>query len=88
MAASRTSYTTCPLCEATCGLELTLGGGEVLGVRGDRDDVFSRGYTASTVDQMPKQVSAAMMFGTMLSVPIPDVDCTAHLMIVGANPLA
>ena len=31
-------------------------------------------YSASTVDQMPKQVSAGYMFGTMLSVPIPDVD--------------
>jgi anaerobic selenocysteine-containing dehydrogenase len=40
---------TCPLCEATCGLELTVardgdGVGRVTLVRGDRDDVFSRGY--------------------------------------------
>ena len=33
-------------------------------------------YSASTVDQMPKQVSAGLMFGTMLSVPVPDVDRT------------
>ena len=45
-------------------------------------------YTATTVDQMPKQVSAALMFGTGLSVPIPDVDRTDHLLILGANPLA
>src|SRR5215204_4404461 len=45
-------------------------------------------YSASTVDQMPKQVSAALMFGTMLSVPIPDVDRTDHMLILGANPLA
>ena len=44
-------------------------------------------YTASTVDQMPKQVSAGLMFGTMLSVPVPDVDRTDHLLILGANPL-
>jgi anaerobic selenocysteine-containing dehydrogenase len=44
-------------------------------------------YTASTVDQMPKQVSAGLMFGTMLSVPVPDVDRTEHLLILGANPL-
>ncbi|MGH2782837.1 MAG: molybdopterin-dependent oxidoreductase, partial [Thermoleophilaceae bacterium] len=44
-------------------------------------------YSASTVDQMPKQVSAGLMFGTMLSVPIPDVDRTDHLLILGANPL-
>ena len=27
------------------------------------------------------------MFGTMLSVPVPDVDRTDHLLILGANPL-
>src|ERR687891_1139048 len=45
-------------------------------------------YSASTVDQMPKQVSAGLMFGTILSVPLPDVDRTDHLVILGANPLA
>ena len=44
-------------------------------------------YSASTVDQMPKQVSAGLMFGAMLSVPIPDVDNCDHLMLLGANPL-
>ena len=44
-------------------------------------------YSASTVDQMPKQVSAGLMFGAMLSVPVPDVDRTDHLLILGANPL-
>ena len=172
----RTVYRTCPLCEATCGLELTLDGRELVKVRGDRDDVFSHGYicpkalalvdlekdpdvlraplvrdgdtlreasweeafervdaglrpivdehgpdavavylgnpnvhnlagllynrvlllalgtsnlyTATSVDQMPKQVSAAYMFGTGLSIPIPDVDRTDHMVILGANPLA
>jgi anaerobic selenocysteine-containing dehydrogenase len=44
-------------------------------------------YSASTVDQMPKQMSAGLMFGAMLSVPIPDVDNCEHLMLLGANPL-
>jgi anaerobic selenocysteine-containing dehydrogenase len=44
-------------------------------------------YSASTVDQMPKQVSAGLMFGTMLSIPIPDVDRTDYLLMLGANPL-
>jgi anaerobic selenocysteine-containing dehydrogenase len=44
-------------------------------------------YSASTVDQMPKQVSSGLMFGAMLSVPVPDVDRTDHLLILGANPL-
>jgi hypothetical protein len=42
-------------------------------------------YTASTVDQMPKQVAAGLMFGTMLSIPVPDVDPCEHLLL-GANP--
>ena len=40
----RIDYRTCPLCEATCGLELHLDGREITLVRGDRDDVFSHGY--------------------------------------------
>lgn len=45
-------------------------------------------YSASTVDQMPKQLSVGLMFGTMLGVPIPDVDHTDHMLMLGANPLA
>jgi anaerobic selenocysteine-containing dehydrogenase len=174
--ATGTVYRTCPLCEATCGLELHLRGREVTLVRGDRDDVFSHGYlcpkgtaikalesdpdrirapqlrrgdtwtaigwddafaevergltrvidshgrdavalyignpnahnlsglvynrvliqalgssnvySASTVDQMPKHVSAGLMFGGALSVPVPDVDRTDHLLMLGANPFA
>ncbi|MER7826368.1 molybdopterin oxidoreductase family protein [Streptomyces sp. NPDC096097] len=41
---SRTALRICPLCEATCGLTLTLGDGVVTGARGDREDVFSRGF--------------------------------------------
>ena len=170
-----THYRTCPFCEATCGLEIEIEGSEVVSVRGDEDDVFSRGficpkaygvkqlhededrlttplirrdgelvaaswdeafeeidrrlaplieehgknavgvyignpnahnlsalihgpawlrvlgsqnlYSASTVDQMPKQVSAGLMFGAMLSIPIPDVDNCDHLILLGANPL-
>jgi anaerobic selenocysteine-containing dehydrogenase len=44
-------------------------------------------YSASTVDQMPKQIAAGLMFGAGLSVPVPDVDRTDHLLILGANPL-
>jgi anaerobic selenocysteine-containing dehydrogenase len=172
---NRTSYITCPLCEATCGLEVVTSGPEVVSIRGNKNDVFSRGYicpkayalkelhsdpdrvrapmirmgdtwreatwdeafaeierrltpiltehgrdsvavylgnptvhnlssqlyntvllralgsiniyTASTVDQMPKQVSSGLMFGHMLSIPIPDVDNTDYLLILGANPL-
>ena len=33
-------------------------------------------FSASTVDQYPKQLASALMFGTGLSVPIPDLDRT------------
>jgi anaerobic selenocysteine-containing dehydrogenase len=45
-------------------------------------------YSASTVDQMPKQLASGLMFGTMLGVPIPDIDRTDHMLMLGANPLA
>lgn len=166
----------CPLCEATCGLTLTIEGASVLEVRGDAEDVFSRGYvcpkgvalgelhadprrlttplvrgddgqlhaatwdeafhvirdrlrpilsehgpqsvglflgnpnvhnlsgpfylpafikalgtnqrfSASTVDQMPKQVACALMYGTALSVPVPDIDRTHYFLMLGANPM-
>src|SRR5438270_10137250 len=44
MNGDRRALRTCPLCEATCGLELTLSGDDVLAIRGDRDDVFSNGF--------------------------------------------
>ncbi|MGQ0824208.1 MAG: molybdopterin-dependent oxidoreductase [Actinomycetota bacterium] len=43
-------------------------------------------YSASTVDQMPKQVSAGYMFGAALSIPVADIDRTDYLLILGANP--
>jgi anaerobic selenocysteine-containing dehydrogenase len=175
MAMSRTAYRTCPLCEALCGLELTLDGDRVTRVRGDAKDPFSKGficpkgatlgvldgdpdrlqaplirdggehvkagwersfaavqrrlreiidrhganavaiylgnpsahtiagplytgavvkaigtrniYTASTSDQMPKHVSSGRMFGDPMAIPVPDLDRTDHLLMLGANPL-
>ncbi|MGW4167402.1 molybdopterin oxidoreductase family protein [Streptomyces chartreusis] len=172
---SRTALRICPLCEATCGLTLTIEGTAVTGARGDRDDVFSRGFicpkgasfgavdgdpdrlrtplvrrdgelceatweeafdavaaglrpvverygpnsvgvvlgnpnvhtvagalyppilmaglrtrsvfTASTVDQMPKHVSSGLLYGDALAIPVPDLDHTDHLLLIGANPL-
>jgi anaerobic selenocysteine-containing dehydrogenase len=39
-----TALRICPLCEATCGLTLTIADGRVTGARGDREDVFSKGF--------------------------------------------
>ncbi|MFM9612362.1 molybdopterin-binding oxidoreductase [Streptomyces sp. V2] len=172
---SRTALRVCPLCEATCGLTLTIEGTAVTRARGDRGDVFSKGFicpkgasfgaldgdpdrlrtplvrrdgelreatwteafdavaagvrgvverygadsvgvvlgnpnvhtvagalyppvllaglgtrsyfTASTVDQMPKHVSSGLLFGDANAIPVPDLDRTDHLLLIGANPL-
>ncbi|WP_320672150.1 molybdopterin-dependent oxidoreductase [Patulibacter defluvii] len=167
---------TCPFCEATCGLDVTLDGDRVVKVRGDADDVFSHGFvcpkgtslqqlhedpdrvrrplvkqpdgsfaevgwdaafariaelwapfvgaadpnevavylgnpaahglsamlygrvllkalrtrsifSASTLDQYPKQLATAHLFGSGATVPVPDLDRTDHLLILGANPV-
>jgi anaerobic selenocysteine-containing dehydrogenase len=167
-------YRTCPLCEATCGLEITHQDEKVIRIRGDRDDVFSHGFicpkgstlgkldedpdrlrtplirrngkhepaswdeafaliesrlgsilaehggdavgvylgnpnvhsmsgvlytrvflkmlrtksifSAATVDQMPKHVSSGFMFGHPDLIPVPDIDRTSYLLMLGANP--
>ena len=43
-AASETHFRTCPFCEATCGLRVEVADGEVVSIRGDADDVLSRGF--------------------------------------------
>jgi len=44
-------------------------------------------YSASTVDQMPKQLSSGLMFGGFLSIAVPDIDRCDYLLMLGANPL-
>jgi anaerobic selenocysteine-containing dehydrogenase len=44
-------------------------------------------FTASTVDQMPKHVSSGLLFGDANAIPVPDLDHTDHLLLIGANPL-
>ncbi len=178
---TRTAYRTCPLCEAGCGLEITVrrkpdGSESVQRIRGDLADVFSHGFicpkgstlkqlhddpdrlrrpmirrdgvhveatwaeawaaveeglattiarhgresiaiyagnpsahnlsallyskalltgvgtrnrfSASTVDQMPRQVASGYVFGSVMAVPVPDLDRTDHLVLLGANPYA
>ena len=171
-----THYRICPLCEACCGLAITVHEGKVTRIRGDGQDVFSAGYicpkavalkdlhddpdrlrtplikrngvfetttwdeafteierrllplmaahgrhttgvvvgnpsahkiglltyfgklaralgtpnvfSASTLDQMPKQLASGLMFGHWLSVALPDIARTDLLLVIGANPLA
>ncbi len=44
MKSPKTHYRTCPLCEAACGLKLEVLGDRVSAIRGDPEDVLSRGY--------------------------------------------
>ncbi|MPZ72246.1 MAG: molybdopterin-dependent oxidoreductase [Nitriliruptorales bacterium] len=170
-----THFRTCPLCEATCGLAITMDDGQIAHIRGDDADVFSRGficpkgtavkhlqedpdilhaplvrgadgelhqatwhdafravehglapiieqygrnatalyvgnpsvhslsatvmlpalvkslatqnyYTAASVDQIPKHVSCGLMFGKPELIPVPDIDRTDYLLVLGANP--
>ncbi|HVW44878.1 MAG TPA: molybdopterin-dependent oxidoreductase [Amycolatopsis sp.] len=169
-----TGHRICPLCESTCGLEITLDGGRAVAVRGHEDDLFSRGYlcpkganlgaldadpdrlhqplerrggrlvpatweeafaavarglgavreahgsgafalyrgnpsahslavtpylrplikglgtrhiySASTADQVPTQVACGLVYGSAAAIPVPDLDRTSHLLILGANP--
>ena len=44
-------------------------------------------YSASSVDQLPHHVASNYMFGNGLLIPIPDIDRTDFLMIIGGNPM-
>jgi anaerobic selenocysteine-containing dehydrogenase len=171
----RTFYRTCPLCEATCGVEIKVEGDQVKQIRGDDDDVMSGGFicpkgttlgalhedpdrlraplikrdgkhvevswdeafafiaqrtaevreefgeetfaaylgnpnvhnmagaffvrpvlkalrsrtifSASTVDQMPRHVSCGLMYGNPDTIPVPDIDRTQYMLMLGANPV-
>lgn len=169
-------YRTCPLCEAMCGLEITTAGDQVVRIRGDRADVWSKGYlcpkgaalghlhhdpdrlrvplvrdgatwrevswddafarceellapvlrrygpeaitayvgnpvvhsyslsrytgaiaafgglrtiwSSGTVDQWPKNLACASVFGGAWTIPIPDITRTDLFVVMGANPHA
>jgi anaerobic selenocysteine-containing dehydrogenase len=173
----RTHYRACNLCEAICGLEITVNeNNEILTIKGDEKDPFSRGhicpkavglkdiyldknrlkqpirrtetgweeiswdeaftevtaklkeiqmqygkdsvgvyqgnpsvhnsgtmlsapaflralgsknrFSATSADQLPHHFAAWQMFGHPLLLPIPDIDHTDFMLIIGANPLA
>ncbi|ART67572.1 molybdopterin dinucleotide-binding protein [Mycobacterium dioxanotrophicus] len=167
---------TCPLCEAMCGLEIHVENGRVAHIRGNRNDVWSRGhicpkgaslaalhddpdrirrpmikvagqwrevdwdtafrrctellapviqqygigavssyignpsahtfslgryigvllglsgiptsYSSGTVDQWPKNLTSHLMYGGWWSFPVPDIEHTDLLVVMGANPAA
>src|SRR5262245_14075825 len=46
-------------------------------------------FNPSAIDTLPKEVSTGLMFGGPFpeAVPVPDIDRTHYLLIVGANPM-
>ena len=45
-------------------------------------------FSATSVDQLPQMLAGLLMYGHQLLMPVPDVDRTQHLLMLGANPLA
>ncbi|HIF94396.1 MAG: molybdopterin-dependent oxidoreductase [Myxococcales bacterium] len=45
-------------------------------------------YSASTLDQMPQHLVSGLLWGDPNAFPLPDLDRTDHLLMLGANPLA
>jgi anaerobic selenocysteine-containing dehydrogenase len=45
-------------------------------------------YSPGTVDQWPKNLSSHLMYGGWWSFPVPDIERTDLLMVMGANPAA
>lgn len=169
----QTIYRQCTLCEAHCGIQVEVEGGQVLRIGGDPEDVISRGYicpkaaaladlqsdpdrlrrpvrklggrfveigwdealalaaaglrgvqdrhgadavatylgnpsahssavfggalvrrllgtrnnySATSTDQLPQYMSSFEMFGHYFVLPVPDVERTQHMLLLGANP--
>lgn len=45
-------------------------------------------FSATSCDQLPLMLASYFMFGHQLLFPVPDVDRTDFMMLIGANPLA
>jgi len=44
-------------------------------------------YSATSADQLPHMLSSLLMFGNQLMLPVPDIDRTQLMLMIGANPL-
>lgn len=44
-------------------------------------------FSAATLDQMPKHLAVGRMFGDFYSIPVPDIERTDLLVIIGGNPM-
>ncbi len=175
MSEIKTHYRNCNICEAMCGLEIQYQGEEILSIKGDKEDPFSKGYicpkavalqdfyhdgdrlrqpvkrtisgwqkisweeafaevaanlqriqqehgkdavgvylgnpnahnlgnilflpifyralgtknrfSSASADQLPHHVASNYMFGHWMLIPVPDIDRTDFMLIIGGNPL-
>ncbi len=44
-------------------------------------------FSATSADQLPHHFVSTLLFGHMMTIPIPDIDRTQFMLIIGANPL-
>ncbi len=63
-------------------LPAILGGSAFIKALGSRTR-----FSASSVDQFPRMLAAYLVYGAQLAIPVPDLERTKHLVILGANPL-
>ncbi|MBL4838499.1 MAG: molybdopterin-dependent oxidoreductase, partial [Kordiimonadaceae bacterium] len=45
-------------------------------------------FSATSLDQLPHMLVAHLLFGHQYLIPVPDIDHTNHMLLIGANPLA
>jgi len=44
-------------------------------------------FSSNSLDQFPKQLACHWMYGSGFLMPVPDLDRTDHLLMIGANPV-
>lgn len=44
-------------------------------------------FSSASADQLPHHVASNYMFGAGMLIPVPDIDRTGYMLIIGANPL-
>ena len=44
-------------------------------------------YSANSVDGLPRTTASSLLYGNQALIPIPDLDHTQHLLVLGANPV-
>jgi anaerobic selenocysteine-containing dehydrogenase len=45
-------------------------------------------FSATSLDQLPHMLAARLLYGHQYLIPVPDIDRTSYLLMLGANPLA